>query len=93
MIHNCSLMVSCTSRRFQRWFLVDSELHTAQSYAHTVNNTVPYDAYAYDRMIFFGNATVCEDPIHVYYRKIFMPVLYIFKHIITTVSYVRSIGS
>jgi hypothetical protein len=58
-------MVSCTSRRFQRWFLVDSELHTAQSYAHTVNNTVhtvANDAYAYDRMIFFGNPTVCEDP-------------------------------
>jgi hypothetical protein len=61
-------MVSCTSRRFQRWFLVDSELHTAQSYAHTVNNTVhtvPYDAYAYDRMIFFGYTAVCEDPSDV----------------------------
>jgi hypothetical protein len=53
--HNCSPIVSCTSRRFQRWLIDDSELHTAQSYAHTVNHTlhtVPYDAYAYDRMIF-----------------------------------------
>jgi hypothetical protein len=48
-------MVACTSRRFHRWFTVDSEFHTAQSYGHTVNNTVhtvQYDAYAYDRIIF-----------------------------------------
>jgi hypothetical protein len=47
--HNCSLVVACTSRRCQRKFIVDSELHSAQSYAHTVKHTVPYDAY--NRMI------------------------------------------
>jgi hypothetical protein len=62
MHHNCSLIVSCTSRRFQRRLIDGSEMHTAQSYAHTVDHTVPYNAYAYDRMIFFGNHTVCEDP-------------------------------
>jgi hypothetical protein len=51
--HNCSLIIASTSRRFHRWFIDGSELHTSQSYAHTVNHTVPYDAYAYDRMIFF----------------------------------------
>jgi hypothetical protein len=48
-------MVACTFRRFHRWFAVDSEFHTAQSYGHTVNytvHTVQYDAYAYDRIIF-----------------------------------------
>jgi hypothetical protein len=64
MIHNFSPIVACTSRRFQGWFIVDSELHTDQSYAHT-DHTVPYDAYAYDRMLVFGNHTVCEDPTHM----------------------------
>jgi hypothetical protein len=53
MIYSCSLMVACTSRRFHRWFTVDSEFHTAQSYGHTVNNTVHTVQYdAYDRIIF-----------------------------------------
>jgi hypothetical protein len=48
-------MVACTSRRFHRWFTVDLEFHTAQSYGHPVNNTVhavQYDAKAYDRITF-----------------------------------------
>jgi hypothetical protein len=64
-------VVACTSRRFHRWFIDGSELHTAQSYARTVNHTVhtvPYDAYAYDRMSFFGNHTVCEEPNYDEYK-------------------------